>query len=216
MYSRHLTFTLSAVALMAAASTVSAQSKSKGPTQAGNPAHLHFTVAPTGNEASYHAREQLAGVDLPNDAVGRTSDIKGTLVVDANGTVIKDSSKIVIGVASLKSDKTHRDKYLKNHSLDTDKYPTVTLVPTTFEGLTAKPGANPVTFTTIGDLTVHGITHPTKWTVTAHADGNDIIGTATTKTTFKDLGIDQPKVPIVLSLEDTLGLEYDFRLTPKP
>lgn len=218
MYPRHLTFTLSAFALMAAASTAVAQSKSssKGPTQAGNPAHLHFTVAPTGNEARYHVREQLAGVDLPNDAVGKTSDIKGTLVVDPNGTVIRDSSKIVIGVNSLVSDKTHRDKYLKTHTLDTDKYPTVTLVPSTFQGLTAKPGAAPVTFTTLADLTVHGVTHPTTWSVTAHADGNDIVGSAATKLTFKDLGLDQPRVPIVLSVEDTIKLEYDFRLTQKP
>lgn len=220
MYPRHLTFTLSAIALMATASTATAQSKSakssKGPTQAGNPAHLHFVVAPTGNTASYHAREQLAGVSLPNDAIGTTSDVKGMLVVDPDGSVIKDSSKIVIGVGSLKSDKTHRDKFLREHSLDTDHYPTVTLVPTSFQGLTAKPGASPVTFTTVGDLTVHGVTHPTTWSVTAHADGNDIVGTAETKTTFKDLGIDQPRVPIVLSLEDTLKLEYDFRLTPKP
>jgi len=30
-------------------------------------------LAPAGNEARYRVREQLAGVDLPNDAVGVTS-----------------------------------------------------------------------------------------------------------------------------------------------
>jgi hypothetical protein len=65
-------------------------------------------------------------------------------------------------------------------------------------------------------MTVHGTTHPTTWKVNAHADGNDVVGTATTAFTFKDMGLDQPRVPIVLSVEDTIKLEYDFRLTPKP
>jgi hypothetical protein len=68
----------------------------------------------------------------------------------------------------------------------------------------------------VGDLTVHGATHPTEWSVVAHADGMDIVGMATTAFTFKDMGLEQPKVPVVLSVADTIKLEYDFRFTPAP
>lgn len=33
--------------------------------------------------------------------------------------------------------------------------------------------------------------------------------------TFADFDIDQPRVPIVLSVADTIKLEYDFTLIPK-
>lgn len=214
MYSRHLAIALSALA--AVSSVASAQSKAKTAAAGATIAHLHYVVAPTGNEARYRVREQLAGVDLPNDAIGATKDITGMLVVDPNGTVVKDSSRITIDLRTLKSDKSRRDNYLKTHTLDIEKFPTVTLVPKTFQGLTAKPGAAPMTFDVLGDMTVHGATHPTTWKVSAHADGNDVVGTATTAFTFKEMGLDQPRVPIVLSVEDTIKLEYDFRFTPKP
>jgi len=88
---------------------------------------------------------------------------------------------------------------------------------TTFRGISARPaGGEPVTFSLVGDLTVHGTTRPTEWNVIAHAEGADIVGTATTAFTFKDMGLDQPRVPVVLSVADTIKLEYDFRFTPAP
>jgi hypothetical protein len=34
---------------------------------------VRLVIAPQGNEARYRVQEQLVGVDLPNDAVGKTS-----------------------------------------------------------------------------------------------------------------------------------------------
>ena len=161
-------------------------------------------------------REQLVGFDLPNDAVGVTKDITGKIVVGHNGKILRDSSRIVVVVSSLKSDKTRRDGYIQHNTLETARYPQVQLVPTAFEGL-AEPIAAGVTkeFSVIGDLTVHGATRPTTWHVTAHADGADLVGSAETQFTFKDFGLDQPRVPVLLSVADTIKLEYDFRFTPE-
>ena len=43
---------------------------------------LRFVTAAEGNEARYLVREQLAGRDLENDAVGKTTNVTGTLVLD--------------------------------------------------------------------------------------------------------------------------------------
>ncbi|HTE46202.1 MAG TPA: YceI family protein, partial [Gemmatimonadaceae bacterium] len=172
--------------------------------------------APTGNEARYRVREQLAGFDLPNDAVGVTQDVTGVIVVDAKGVVVGDSSRIVIGLKTLKSDKSRRDGFLQSRTLETEKFPTAELAPKTFVGLTARPGSAPTTFDVVGDLTVHGVAHPTTWKVTARSEGQDIVGTATTAFTFKDAGLVQPKVPVVLSVADTIKLEYDFHFMPAP
>ena len=75
--------------------------------------------------------------------------------------------------------------------------------------------ATPTAFDLVADLTVHGTTRPTTWKVTARQEGADIVGTANTAFTFKDFSLDQPKVPVVLSVNDTIKLEYDFRFTPE-
>lgn len=178
---------------------------------------LRYVVAPTGNEARYRVREQLAGIDLPNDAIGVTRDIAGRLVVDADGKIVRDSSRIVVKLSSLKSDKSRRDGFLQRNTLETAKYPEAVLVPLTFEGLASPipPGASR-TFSLVAALTVHGATRPTTWHVTARAEGKDVVGTATTAFTFKDFGLEQPRVPIVLSVADTIKLEYDFHFAPEP
>lgn len=178
------------------------------------PASLRFVVAPTGNEARYRVREQIISFDLPNDAVGVTHDITGGVTVTPTGTIISDSSRIVVNLTNLTSDKDRRDKYIKSHTMDINKFPTVTLVPKSFVGLSTKPGAAPSAFSVIGDLTVHGVTHPTTWTVTAHSDGADVVGSAATAFTFADFALDQPRLPFLLSVADTIKLEYDFRFTP--
>jgi polyisoprenoid-binding protein YceI len=201
---------LTAAALAAATRPAAAQSSPPATS-----ARLRYVVAPTGNEARYRVREQLVGKDLPNDAIGRTSDVTGRLVVDAGGGVVRDSSRIVVVVASLKSDQSRRDNFLRRRTLESEKFPNVELVPTALQGLLTPiaPGASRALAVT-GELTVHGVTRPTTWQVTARADGSAVVGTATTAFTFKDFALDQPRVPVVLSVADTIRLEYDFRFVP--
>jgi polyisoprenoid-binding protein YceI len=173
---------------------------------------MRFVVGPTGNEARYRVREQLMGANLPNDAIGTTTQVTGSILAYADGRIVKDSSKIIVNITTLKSDKDRRDGYVQRRTMETDKYPTVEFVPTSVRGFKGPlPASGPVTFELLGDLTVHGSTHPAVWQVTAHADGQDVAGTATTAFTFKDISLDQPKVPVVLSVADTIKLEYDFR-----
>lgn len=199
---------LALLALLPAIDGASAQSKSPSKPE-------RYVVAPTGNEARYRVREQLAGFDLPRDAIGATKAVTGRIVVGADGKVVKDSSKLVIKLSELKSDQTRRDTYLRRNTLETAKYPTAELVPTALEGLLMpiEPGSSQ-TFSVRANLTVHGVTHPTTWNVTARAEGKDVVGTAATAFTFKDMGLEQPKAAIVLSVADTIRLEYDFRFVP--
>ena len=197
-----------------AAAVTSASGQAKAPTKA---EVVRYVVAPTGNEARYRVREQLAGFDLPKDAVGATKAVTGQIVVGADGKVVKDSSKFVVKLSEMKSDQTRRDNFLRRSTLETTKYPDAELVPVALEGLLLpiQPGSSQ-TFSVRGDLTVRGVTRPTTWQVTARAEGNDVVGTAVTAFTFKDFNLEQPRVPVVLSVADTIRLEYDFRLVPDP
>mgnify|MGYP002778140474 CR=1 FL=1 len=196
-------------ALSAAPATLAAQGSTQAPTR------LRFVVAPTGNEARYKVRERLVGRDLDNDVVGVTKDVAGRLLVESNGRVVRDSSRIIVQAGTFVTDQTRRDGYVRRRTLEVERFPTVELVPTTFAGISSPiPSGATRTFSLTGDLTIRGVTRPTTWQVTARGDGRDVVGTATTAFTYKDFGIEQPRVPIVLSVADTLRLEYDFRFTP--
>jgi hypothetical protein len=59
---------------------------------------------------------------------------------------------------------------------------------------------------------VHGVTKPITWDVTATAANGGYTGTASTAFTFEDFGLTKPRVASVLSVVDTIRLEYDFKL----
>ena len=88
-----------------------------------------------GSEALYRINEQLARRDLPNDAVGTTSEIEGQIVFSAAGTVDAERSKITVGVGSLRSDSDRRDSYIQRNSLESGQYPEVTIAVTEIRGL---------------------------------------------------------------------------------
>lgn len=178
---------------------------------------LVLVVAPDGNEVRYRIREQLVGLDLPNDAVGATSEVSGGIAFDASGKLVPASSKFTVNVATLKSDKDRRDGYVRGRILEATKYPTVELAPTAITGLTLPlPPSGAKTFQLVGNLTVHGVTKPTTWNVDATFAGGRVSGTATTSFPFAEFGLTQPRVPVVLSVSDTIKLEYTFSLVPKP
>jgi hypothetical protein len=62
---------------------------------------------------------------------------------------------------------------------------------------------------------VKGVTKPTTWDVDATFTGGRVNGTAATTFTFADFGLQQPRVPVVLSVADSIKLEYTFSLVPK-
>ena len=173
---------------------------------------LRFELATEGNEARYRVREQLASLAFPSDAVGVTSAVTGALVLNADGTVVSDESKFVVDITGLTSDRSMRDRYLQSNILQTRTYPTVEFVPRQVIGLSSPlPTSGDVTFQLVGDLTVMGSTRSITWEVTGTTtDGRELTGTATTHFTFEDFGLNQPRVPTVLSVQDNIQLELDF------
>lgn len=175
------------------------------------PASVRLTVASTGNQVRYRVREQLVGRDLPNDAVGETSAVTGSIVLDDAGRVVRDQSRIVADITGLTSDSDRRDGYVQRRLLESEQHSTVTLVPTEIHGVTgAIPESGSATVHIVGELTVKGVTRPTTWQATANFQGNRITGSAATTFTFDDFQLTQPRVPVLLSVADTIRLEYDF------
>lgn len=158
-------------------------------------------------------KEQLAQRNLPNDAVGTTKNVTGSLVIDQSGKVAKDQSKFTVQISSLKTDQSMRDGFIHRSVLESDKYPNADFVPTEVKGLPSPlPTSGDVNFQIVGDMTMRGVTKPVTWDVTGKIDGKTLTGKATTRLKFADFNMTQPRVPVVLSIEDDIRLELDFKL----
>lgn len=176
-------------------------------------AAVTYTVVKEGNSANYRVREQLVGFDLPNDAVGSTENVTGSISFDETGKVVAGTSKIVVDLASLTSDQTRRDGYVRSRILETEKFPSVEFAVTGIRGLDATiPAMGTRELTLDGNLTLRGVTRPASWTANATFNGDIVSGNAATSFTFADFGLTQPRVRVVLSVADTIRLEYAFRL----
>jgi polyisoprenoid-binding protein YceI len=169
-----------------------------------------------GSEARYHAQEVLSGRGV-NEAVGRTPGVQGTILLDANGAVLPDQSKITVDLTGLKSDSALRDNYIKRMTLQTGQYPTADFTVTSAPGLPQPlPTSGNATFQLVGDLTVHGVTRPTTWDATATFSDGEVTGSATTTVLISDFGMEPPRAGPVLSIEDSVRLELDVKGTVAP
>lgn len=174
---------------------------------------LRLVLAPEGNVARYLVTEQLARLNLPSDAVGTTSAITGQLVLNVDGTVDSDASSFTVDLSTLTSDSSRRDNFLRTNTLHTNTYPNAVFVPTEVIGLSAPlPTAGPVAFQLIGDLTIRNVTRPVTWDFAGTVQDNALTGAATTAFTFGEFELTQPRVPVVLSVEDNIRLELDLHL----
>jgi len=166
------------------------------------------------SQASYHARETLVGRSLPSDAVGTTKKVSGTIVLDGSGAPVADRSTITVDLTQLQSDESRRDNFIKGNTLNTNRFPTATFVPTSADGLPSPlPTSGSATFQLSGDLTVRGVTRPVTWQVTANFADAAMTGNATTRVQITDFGMTPPKAGPVLGIEDELTLELDFAAT---
>src|SRR5437899_68560 len=172
---------------------------------------IRLVVDSSASQASYHAREQLVGKTLPSDAVGTSKSVSGSLVVGADGSVLADQSKISVDLSKLQSNESRRDNFIKTDTLQTSRFPMATFVPTAVQGLpTPLPTSGQATFQLSGELTVHGVTKPVIWQVTAQFTETTVTGSATTDVKITDFGMTPPRAGPVLSIEDGLTLELAF------
>jgi hypothetical protein len=63
-----------------------------------------YELVAANSEASYAIREQLARNDFPNDAVGKTQAVSGSVTVKPDGTIDSANSKFVVDATTITSD----------------------------------------------------------------------------------------------------------------
>lgn len=219
-------WTLAAVAALAAITTftvpIEAQRGRRGggdAAPAGPPTGLRLEVT-EGSKASYRVREQLAGINFPNDAVGTTTNVTGTIVVRADGSIDSAQSKISVDLRTLKSDQDMRDGYISGErGLNTKQFPTAEFVPKRAEGMPwPLPAGRQAQggFRLIGDMTVYGNTSEVAWNVVATFSPKVMAGRAETEFPFAQFKIPKPSLARIVSVDDNIRLELEFRMAVQP
>jgi polyisoprenoid-binding protein YceI len=161
--------------------------------------------------AGYRVREHLANLPAESDAVGRTSDVTGSITVEADGDGARlTAGQLDVDTTTIASDESRRDNRLRNEGLQTDQYPTAsfTLTQPVDVPATALSGA-PADVTLVGDLTLHGETKAVEIPAQAQmADGKiQVAGSLTFP--LSDFGISPPNVGgFILSISDQGTLEF--------
>lgn len=192
------------------AAATSAQSQPASAQAAGNSTgSTVLTLNSSNSTAEYQTQEQLAGRNLPNVAVGSTSGVSGSLTLTADGQLAQ-AERITVDLTTLKSDESMRDNFVQRNTLQTTQYPTTVFSPSAITGLSSLPTSGSSTFQMSGDLTVHGVTKPLTWTVTAQFQNGQVSGKATAPFTITEFGMTLPKAGPVLSVQDAGTLELDF------
>ena len=199
------------VAIVAGALVVVLEEPARG--QA--PPAVRFEVG-KGSRAEYRVREQLARLNFPNDAVGATESVTGAIVIRPDGSFAADS-KLTVDLRTLKTDEPKRDGFVRENTLETNRYPLAEFVPRRVKGLAVPvPTSGSSTFQLIGDMTLHGVTSETVWDVAGSFAADAMTAKATTRFNFAKFKITVPRVFGLLSVDDDIRLEMHLRLQRAP
>jgi polyisoprenoid-binding protein YceI len=163
-----------------------------------------------GSVAGYRVREKLLSLPAPNDAVGRTSSIRGDFRLAGDGTGgglrVERGMRIDVDVSTLKSDEDRRDDHMRTMAIETGQFPTATFVSTADLVL---PPAGQAATAVEGDLTLHGVTRAVSIPVQAqHASGRiEVVGSLSFS--WDDFGMKRPNLSYV-TVESDPTLEFQL------
>jgi polyisoprenoid-binding protein YceI len=184
-----------------------------GPQQPPPPPTAGATLELSEGSATYRVTEQFVGIDFPNDAVGTSNKVSGGLQILPDGS-IAPGAKLVVDLKALTSDQSMRDGYVRNRTLETEKFPEAVFVPTTITGVPKMvPSTGQLGVSLTGNLTIHGVTKPVtfKGIATIDARSSTVAGRAVTTFTFADFGLTKPSIGRLANVEDKIALELVYK-----
>jgi polyisoprenoid-binding protein YceI len=156
----------------------------------------------------YRVNEQLAFVNGPNQAVGRTKAVTGTMKV-AGDTV--EAVRIEADLTQLTSDEDRRDNAIRQRGLESERYPTAILELAEPIPLGSTPAqGEEVRGSGRGRLTVHGVTREVDLSVTGRWSGSTIQVVGQLPVKMSDYQIQAPRFGPVVSIEDSATVDFNL------
>jgi polyisoprenoid-binding protein YceI len=156
----------------------------------------------------YRVKEQLAFLDSPSEAVGRSTAVTGTMEV-AGDTVEK--VRIEADLTRLTSDETRRDNAIRQRGLESEQYPTATLeLAEPIKLATAPVEGQEIRGQGKGRLTVHGVTREVDLDLRGRWSGSTIQVVGQLPVKMSDYQIQAPRFGPVVSIEDSATVEFSL------
>ncbi|HVN52006.1 MAG TPA: YceI family protein, partial [Acidimicrobiales bacterium] len=169
-----------------------------------------YRIDPTHSSLTYGVDENLIG-QKARTAHGSTNGIAGDLALDTADPSASRVGTIVVNVEQLHSDNNLRDQQLRQRYLESKTYPLVTFRTTRLSGLPATVvEGRSYPFTMTGQMTVHGVTAPVTWKVTAKVAGGKLDATATTTVKMSTFGVGPINLAGLVSTSDSVALTFQL------
>jgi polyisoprenoid-binding protein YceI len=156
----------------------------------------------------YRITEQYSRLYGTTEAVGRTNELEGTLVV-ADGEVVE--LEVGADLRTLESDQDNRDRVIRRRYLESERFPRARFVLTEPFRLDAlrSPGE---TFSAAadGELTVRDVTRSVTFPVEAQLRGDVVQVVGSLAIQLSSFEVEAPDIPGYVSVEDDAAIEVNL------
>lgn len=164
-----------------------------------------WTVKSSDSFVGYRVREKLAFLPAPNDAVGRTDAVDGTMQI--SGLSVTDVD-VTADLRQLESDRQMRDRRIRELGLESDTFPDALFELTSPIVFDARPAAGRrVEHSVTGRLTLHGVTKDVTVPLEAQWSSARIEVVGSVEVQFADYDIEQIRLNQVTT-EDHGTMEF--------
>jgi polyisoprenoid-binding protein YceI len=177
---------------------------------------ITFKLVPGESQVSYEVQETFFNQNNKvATAIGVTKQVTGDIIGDKTDPSKSKIGTITVDISQFASDKSMRDNFIRRNFLESSKYPLATFAPTSIEGIPESyTDGQSYSFKVTGDLTVHNVTKPVTFDVTASLNGTTLTGTATTMVKMSDFGVGPITLAGMLQTQDDVKLTMNFVARP--
>jgi len=175
-----------------------------------------FRIVPGESQATYEVGETF--LNQQNRfavAIGMTTEINGEITAVLSNPPASTIGTVTVDISQLTSDSSRRDDAIRKRWLESATFPLAVFSPVKIEGLPdAYVEGEDYKFSVSGDLTVHEVTKPVVFSVTANLQGDSLSGIATSTVRMSDFGIGPISIAGILNTEDDVKLALNFVARP--
>ena len=166
-------------------------------------AGLAFVVVPGKSQATYTVREKLSKLPAPDDAVGKTTTLSGTIYLDGR------PSQVTVDLRTLESDQALRDSYIRDRgAFKTSQHPYAVFTIPNLGGLPATyQQGQTVTRDVAGTMTINDVEKPMTFAVDARLQGAELDIHGMANFTWDDFQIPPPNLGGFVTVESTVHVE---------
>ena len=199
-----------------AASNPSPQAPVTGATPITSANTVDFKIVPGESQVSYQVQETFINKNNKlNTAIGVTKQVTGDIYGNKTDPSQSKIGTITIDISQFTSDSSMRDNFIRRNFLQSSTYPLATFAPTAVTGMPASySDGQSYTFKVTGDLTVHNVTKPVTFDVTASLSGTTLSGTAATTIKMSDFGVGPITLAGMIQTQDDVKLSMKFVARP--